>query len=276
MKSERRHELEKNQLAEWLYRNYEKVQPYVNTILTVILAVLLVVLIGVWWSNRAEGQAGDAWSAYYAAIDTGRAPADFEAIGEKFPGSEAAKWATQTAADLYLESGCNMLFSSKASANQELRKAIERYLDLLGKSRIPPPLRERATFGLARAREAQCDLEKARESYEAYMKEWPNGAFVPVVKQRLVELGKQETKVFFDKFAKFDPKPPTTEDNKGKKPAFDIDSLPDNPSAVRPSEMKLDGKSSGDIQLKGPEGLSKDAKKAEKPAETKPATEAKK
>ena len=108
--------------------------------------------------------------------------------------------------ELLLREGCDTLFSSKASANQQLRRATDNFIAVLDQS-SDRGLLERATFELARAREAQNQLPQAIEKYEQVVKEWRDGTFAPLAQQRLDDLKRKSSKVFYDEFAKYDPKP---------------------------------------------------------------------
>ena len=63
MKSERRHELQHNELAEWLANMAKTIQPYQNWSLTAVLVVLLVVAGYTVWSRKAAAETAQAWNA---------------------------------------------------------------------------------------------------------------------------------------------------------------------------------------------------------------------
>jgi len=117
---------------------------------------------------------------------------------------------------------------------------LPQVLQAAGVDTTPPHLaavRERATFGLARAyeslagtRQSQGELDKAMESYEAVVTEWPNGAYAEMAARRLEDLRQEETKSLYDKFAQFEPKPalPDVPGLPGERPSFDLDSLPED------------------------------------------------
>lgn len=237
MKSERRHELEQNTLAQWLAETIEKVKPYTNAILGGTLAVFVVLVVFSWWSGHAEGQAAKAWDAYNAVVfgqDQATMVADFEKVAKQYPDSLAGDWALMTVADMQLDSGCNLLFANKASANIELRNALDNYLKLVERNRSPE-VAQRAILGQARTQEALGDLVKAQEGYERLLKRWPEGAYAMMAQQRLLDIQKQSTKQFADKFAQYDPKPAPSEGpgKPGVRPDFNLENLPDGTPPVK-------------------------------------------
>mgnify|MGYP001116933776 CR=1 FL=1 len=71
MKTERRHELQTNVLADWLGRQIEALRPYAGTIATGVL-VLVILLIGYSiWNTWSAGSAAQAWSEFFEVTFTG-------------------------------------------------------------------------------------------------------------------------------------------------------------------------------------------------------------
>ena len=106
---------------------------------------------------------------------------------DDYPHTNVAHMAAVVLADTYLGDGCNQLFTNKIKGQHELAKAIELYQLVREESRVPSLL-ERATFGLARAKESQGDAEhikQAEQLYEDVATKWPNGAFAAAASQRL-------------------------------------------------------------------------------------------
>lgn len=259
MKSERRHELEKNDLAQRLAAAIERSKPYQNTMLAAVLLVLVVTVAYGWWVRYSAANMAGGWDEFYQALtaiegneaDFERGLSDLDDLVGRYPDTHVAFWAGVVAGDMHLAAGCDQLFVNKSTANQELRQAVERYDEVL-KSARNPMLRERATFGLARTTESLgVDLDKAAQLYREVAANWPNGAFAVEAKRRAEELGKPATKELYDKFAKFDPKPAFLDEPgiPGEKPAFDLKSLPDGPVFGGSSPLKLEEKGAGDSQL---------------------------
>lgn len=229
MKSERRHELQHNELAAWLNKSFKAIQPHQNAILLVGSLVVLVLLGYSWWSRAADSQSALAWDELNDAVSSQNVTMLTE-VAEKYPGTRAGLAAAVVAADYRLSAGCNQLFVNKASARQEISKATELYSLVRDQSRVPS-LVERATFGLARAKEATAEadgIETAKRLYAEIVERWPAGAYTAVARQRIADLNRTDTKRMYDDFAKFDPKPAFSGDTSlpGQAPQFDKGDLP--------------------------------------------------
>lgn len=227
MKSERRHELEQNVLAQWMAQKIEQINPY-SSIIVVVGLVIVVGLTGyTWWVRSTDTRSEEGWNAFADALASG-VTSDLVDVAERFPNTSVSHWSMLVAADMHLQGGCSLRFQSYAQANQELDQAVDLYMIVLTQS-SDSELRERAMFGLARAQETQGDLEQARENYQNVVDQWPDGPYTQVASQRLAQLDTPAAKQFYDKFAKFDPQPAFQDEPgvPGERPSFDLESLPD-------------------------------------------------
>jgi hypothetical protein len=243
MKSERRHELQHNDLAAWTIKTYEHVAPYRNAIIGATL--LLVVGIVAWsiWRGHSEGQAAEGWNAIGLPGVQGNIQ-QLEKASADYKGNPAGQWAQVLAADTLLQVSESQGMEHKDVATQYCSFAVDRYEKTLA---APPPgymARERAMFGKARALESLGKLEDAVRAYQDLNKEFPEGSYKAVADERLRKLDKPETAEFYRAFAQFTPKP-TKESPRGK-----VDSLaplpenPEEPPMPTPS-VKPDGTTSG-------------------------------
>ena len=280
MKSERRHELQHNALADWLVKAGETTKPYQNIMLASIVLVVVALAAYSWMSRESSAQTTQAWDDLNTALDSGN-PMELAQVREDHPDTSVAHMATVILADYRLASGCSGLFKSKAPAQQELSKAVELYRSVLRKSR-EPSLLQRATFGLARAKESKGtaeDLKEAMQSYEEVATKWPDGAYAAAAAERLEDLKRPVMKQFYDDLRKFDPKPAFSGGSgKPAKPLpFEMDSLPsDGPVETPKTSLDLNFEDLGGDKVQTEE--KKDEKAAETPApsnETKPPAEEK-
>jgi predicted negative regulator of RcsB-dependent stress response len=245
MKSEERHRLQQNQLADWIGKTITSIKPYQNSILIVVLLVVVGMAAYTVWSRVSATENTQAWDELNAAMESGNI-AKLAKVREDRPNTHVAHVAAVVEADYSLAEGCNSLFVSKAVANQKLAKAVELYRTVLDQSRNSSLL-QRATFGLARAREAKGELERAMELYQEVSTKWPDGAFAVAAARRLDDLKRPATKRLYDRFAKFDPKPAYSSESglPGQRPNFDMKSLPSDgpiPPINTTFDLKLNDK----------------------------------
>lgn len=202
MKSERRHELEHNELADWTVNVIEKIKPYTNVIVGGTIAVIILAIGIALWNRQARIESEAAWTIYYAGLNT-KDSEIMQEIANDFPSTEAAQWAIVGEGDIRLRKGCRLLFIDKMSAAKELEAAIKCYQAVQGAD--DQMIAERATYGLARAYESQVDLKKAKETYEKQLESWEDGAYSESAKDRLSSLEKKSTKEFYVLFEQYEP-----------------------------------------------------------------------
>lgn len=240
MKRERRHELHRNALADWLIKSWEMIKPYLNAVLIGVIVLMLAVLAYTWMSGSSASKEANAWDSVFLAMGAGNT-SELERTVEQYPKTIAADWAAVVAGDLYLQAGCEELFRTKATAADELQRALDKYKVVLANSR-EAVVRERATYGLARtyeamagARQSQGDLDLAAEHYEKVAKEWPDGAYAAEAARRAAELKRLTTRKFYDAFAAWEPKPAFTAPE-----GMDKINLPFDDSSLKEGEQPKD------------------------------------
>ncbi len=236
MKSERRHDLQHNELLDWLNKTFAFVGPHANTILIGLIVILGVVAGMKIWSYRSGQTSEKAWNSLYAAMGS-EGLAGLDKVSDDYSNNEVGDWARLISADLRFAAGCEQLFTNKIEAGQELQKAMENYVTVLEMSN-QSAVKERATFGLARTyeamagtRQSQGELAKAGEKYQEVVDKWPEGVYAKSAQRRLKDLSRESTKKFYDKFAAYDPKP-----------SFDpgVGDLPFDPSSLSPGSAPRD------------------------------------
>lgn len=265
MKTERRHELQHNVLADTLERWIEAVKPYSRALLAGVIGA--VVLFSVWgyMASQSRDRAAAAWNEYYAAMMSPDPRDTLSSIVSRFPGTPVGQAARAVLADIQLDDGTTRLFIDKASGRDELQKASEMYQALLLEA-DDPSLKARATFGLARAHEALGkDLARAAEEYRSIAKNWPDSPYVEEANERAKSLETAATKGFYDWFAKYErPKPVANELGvPGARPDFMKDPLEENGFKVPPLDTTI-------LPQLTPEGGDKPVAEGEAPAAEQP------
>ncbi|MBI3837475.1 MAG: hypothetical protein HY288_06030 [Planctomycetia bacterium] len=236
MKTERRHELKTNQLADSLARWIEAAKPYSRAGLALVVAAIAILFAWGYLSAQNSRRDADGWQEYFDAFNS-RDPRDtLSDTSERYSGTPAGQWSRLVLADIQLDKGTNRLFIEKKDARDELRQAAEKYQSILMETRQPMMI-ERATFGLARAHEAMGMLDKARDEYRSIAKQWPDSPYAEVADKRAKDLDQQGTKEFYDWFAKYEPPRPLSKEpgTPGAKPNFLDESSLDDKGLKLPS-----------------------------------------
>ena len=203
MKSERRHELRENELADSVEQLSERLRPYVTPILSVAIGALVLVLVGLFVSSRWEASRSESWDTCLSALVTGDQEG-FREVILRYPGTPAAQWAELILADRNLSEATDLLFAKTDPANDVARERLETaaaaYADVLSQ-RPTGMVAERATMGLAKARESLGDLEQARRGYEAVANEFPSSPMANLATEHAEDLAQEKTKEFYNWFA---------------------------------------------------------------------------
>lgn len=251
MKTERRHELEHNELADRLAQTMESVGPYSKHILIALIAIFVVV--GGWrlYTNSVRSRDEAAWAAYFDALsfrdlDTGGQKLKIsklkEVLGKKeFAGTPAMAWTRLELADVQLDEGIDQLFTaSRAEGEDNIADAKRNYERLL-KEEVPKLdarnsllVSERATIGLAKAQESLGETDEARHTYEQAEKKFPLSSYKGLASERAADLAKPEAAEFYDWFRQQEPRRATMPGGPGmpgERPSFE--SLLDDASPFR-------------------------------------------
>jgi predicted negative regulator of RcsB-dependent stress response len=235
MKAERRHELQHNELADWLAATFERMRPYWRAILGVTIAALVLLVAYYMFSSRAQKKQSVAWDRYLRAISAATPDAsatELEETVERYSKTPAAVWAEATLADVELADGISLLFVDKNLAEKKIKGAIGHYEAVREKS-DDQLLKSRILFGLARAQESLGDLKEAAKTYEALVD--LKGPYRQLAEDRVAALSRDSTHDFYAWFAAEEPvRVPSS-----SLPGSPGDRLPFDASSLMPDDLKL-------------------------------------
>jgi hypothetical protein len=272
MKSDRRHELQTNELADWVGHQIEQLIPYTRAIVGGIVGIIVIAIAYTVVSYQQSAASGRAWQSYLGALmerDVDTQVADLEDVATREQGNPAGLWALQTQADLDLDRASRMLFSSRDEALKLLDRSQKNYEKVETESQRNPTLLERARFGLGQVYECQGSLEKAKAKYEQVVKSKTTPAYSKLAARRLEAVSDPKVVDFYAWFEKQKPAPPPPRG--GMLPGGNLGDLPDRPDIKFPD---FGGGADAPAAKEDAEKPATDAKPAEeKPADEKPASE---
>jgi tetratricopeptide (TPR) repeat protein len=185
---------------------FEAIRPYLRAIALAALGAVLVA--GAWSLVSAQRAAArrQSWDAYLEAMN-GSSVEALAGFGERFAGTPAAAWARLALAENALGEGTELAFVDKDGSRVRLEAAADQYSSIL-KERPQGLLAERATLGLAKARESLGQLEEARSGYEAVAKDHPFSPVAEIAAEHARILAEPQARDWYGWFTAW--KPPVT------------------------------------------------------------------
>jgi hypothetical protein len=205
MNNQRRHELERNVLADKLGSGIEKAHPLIKPV-GIALVVGIVGMFGYQiYNTQSAKKASKEWTEYYFNRTSGDAQS-FEALGDAFSNSATGQWAKHSAARGFLSDGIEALYTNRKEAVENIRKAITEW-ETVKESSIAE-LRAAATQGLAQAHESLGELDEA-VSYLQVFSDLPGTSEDQrkAINDQISYLKSSSAKGFYEWFNKLDPKP---------------------------------------------------------------------
>ena len=235
MKSERRHELKQNELADQLAKVLIAVKPYQNVILLGVLVVVVLIAAYAWWARQTNAESALAWNTLYEA--EARAGQDetaldtLEDLAGNYADREVGQQAAAVLADMLRQRGCARLFENYQSAKDDLTKSLELYQ--AAEATENELLKQRVLFGQAVVNEAlgkKDELEEAMAGYQEVADRWPDTTYGKKAAERLRDLEKPSTQRWYlNRFAHYNPRPPIFDDSQLPGSGSSLENIPSRP-----------------------------------------------
>ncbi len=229
MNSERRHELQQNDLAVYLNKINKAIEPYSKLI---AIAVGVLIVGGIAYGFYRSEQTGLRSEATLQLIQAGQSqdPEVYLTVSDIYPNTAAGDVARLYQGQLYLSQGIQGLFSDRETAEELLNDAQQALAAAISGSK-DKLLRSRGQYGIACAAEALGNLDQAIEEYKKVIEINESEAMVKKAQERIDDLSKPETKSFVSWFADqdFSPADPSLPPSLPGR-----DSLPDVPEFKLP------------------------------------------
>jgi hypothetical protein len=247
MKAEKRHELEKNELADWLGEQIQIAKPYAPTIGIAVLGGVCVILLAIYVMGSGGAASARAWSMYFTAVNEREPELPLEAFAKDMPDSPASLWAIQTVGDINLSQGSQLLFSDREAATKALGKA-EQSLKRVEAEATDPVLKARARLSLGKLYESLCKPDEAKKYYEQVVATEKDSAIGKLAERAVKRLSDPRDVDLLAWFAEQKPRKPSPGLGSGGLPGLPSD-LPERP------DLSLPGLGSGTTEPGAGSGL---------------------
>ena len=202
MNSERRHELQENELAAYVGRVNKTVEPYLKLIAVAVGVLALAVVGYAIWRSKTIGDRSDATLQLILATG-GNDPEVYATVAQQYPSAAAGAWSRLYQGDQYLNQALSAVYEDQLEAADMFEQAASAYRQALaeGEHRV---LRSRANLGLARIAESRGQIEEAIAAYEAVIATGESEQIVEHARTRIDLLSKPSTKKFLSWFSEQD------------------------------------------------------------------------
>ena len=199
MKTERRHELQQNDLAVWLAKVNTAIEPYSKLIAIVLLAIFVLTVVVSFMSTRDQEQRSESTLNLIQA--TGAQEADeLLRVSDRYTGTAAGEWAKLYQGLQYVSQGIEALYTDRENAQELLTDATTVLNDAAGSSN-DTLLKSRANLGLAQAAESLGNVDDAIKAYEQVVAINESEAMVKRAEDRIKTLSSPKTQEFLAWFA---------------------------------------------------------------------------
>ncbi len=234
MKTERRHELQKNDLADYLGKHLLVIQPYLKWIGIGAVVVVLLLLVASIVSRRSQTTVARAWEEYLEAETLEDSRRVLEEVALIYENNPAGWWALQSKAYSALNEGSFLVYSDREEAEALLKQAISDFNQVIDRARGIPYLEQRAYYGLGLAHETLGELKDAQEAYEKVIASDASSALAQQARERIARLEKRDVREFYAWFVEQKPVVPDTSAAPGGLPS-ELPQLPEFPDLGFPS-----------------------------------------
>jgi len=204
MKTERRHELEKNTLADWLGHKIVWAEENARLIAGVVAGIVIIGIVYAVLSNRSQERDVSAWNSYFTASSTNDSKG-LETLAKESPDLLAGQMADLRLADIALAEGLELISTDGKKGQDKINESKTYYSAVADRAR-DPWLKQRAALGLASGYEAVGLIDQAKAQYTK-LKDWKDGLYNEAAAEKLSYLEKPETIKFAKWFTARERKP---------------------------------------------------------------------
>jgi tetratricopeptide (TPR) repeat protein len=242
MKAEKRHELQKNELADWIGAHAEGASDYFWPIVGGVVAAFALAVGIVWYLNTRDTAAATAWDKYYQAFSEREREAELKKVADSYSDSTAAQWARLSYADMTLAKAADLMFNDRSETTTKLKEAQEAYQSVIDKAR-DPELLTRAQYGMARVLETNCKPEEAKKYYELVAKANKESPLSQAAARDAERMSDPKTVEFLNWFATATPRKPVPTGHGGFPglPPLNVPTdLPERPDLSLPGPLNFE------------------------------------
>jgi tetratricopeptide (TPR) repeat protein len=199
----RRHELEKNIVADRVAAAITAIRPHMTYIAVISVAGLLVFIVALIVNHSRQTALGKEWADYISAQQSKNRDRELEDLSKRYPESAAGVWAALSRASSELDTGTRDIYESRNDAIGSLESAIKTFESVLEKTSNLSDLSDlaqHARFGISVAQETMGEVGKAIDSYEEVVAKGDKSPLGNLAQRRLDALRESKNALFYEWF----------------------------------------------------------------------------
>lgn len=231
MKAERRHELQQNELADWLAQKFVAVRPYVMTIVASLVGVAVLWVGWSWYSRSTATAKTEVWNQYYKALEAAgrREQQPLLDFVKAHPDEPVGIAARQRLALIQMENAANLQLTNRAASLTAYQEAIDNFKQVRAAT-DDETLKRFASYQIALALESRYELDEAVAEYREIREKWPGSMEAEQADLRIKDLSNPATRAFYEWHRTVDPLATTpAAPSVPVEPSEDLSTLPDEP-----------------------------------------------
>jgi hypothetical protein len=212
MKAERRHELQTNELADFLSHGIDKYRNQWPNIVWGGIAIVAILVALSLWTSRSGSSTAHAWEEFdqMSYVDPKVRPKRLKELVERYPNTEVANWARLDLADQLCFEGREKIMLDREIGVTHLKEAQQTYQEVLQSAKVRPEMIRRGAVAQAKCLELMGERDKAIDAYKSAATKYKT--MLPDVAEeaarRASDLERPDAADFYRWLAEY--KPPTT------------------------------------------------------------------
>jgi hypothetical protein len=206
MSSDERHELDKNDLADFLLNTWDRIRPYLGYVALGLLVVAVGSVAATFMNQAARAKMQEGWGVLAAATT----PDSLSQVMADYPNTTLAHLAQVRLGWIRFNEGKDRLVDDRGEAIRLLTESVENFEAILGSS-ASESTKVQAYLGVALAKECQSMVEEAKKGYQEIIDRFPTDPVAEIARRRLDGLTPESAGTFYTSFKNYQPPAPSTD-----------------------------------------------------------------
>ena len=207
--NKKKRELEKNELADVMTTQMEKLKPHMTKIVLIGCALIVAILGVAFLINTNRQIAESQWQDYFTSARFAD-PRAMDIVAEQYPNTTPGQFALIYSADATAMDASNSLVNNRQTYTDKLKNAAEKYEQIVESANdVEPFARLRATYALAYTYESLGRFQRAEKMYQQIIDEAADTPEAKLAEEGLARVTDESLTSIYAAFEAWEPPPST-------------------------------------------------------------------